>query len=1126
VSLGWVEGVYLGLHTPLPSLFPWTGGGCGGVGAGGAGRVDPIPRSIGFVDRSKGDLHPTDLGFERETGPFRTRPCRIERDRVGGGGAHAATMADTEGAYVGRRIATFWEDEQEWFVGTLVHFDAGSFYEYHVQYDDGDEEGISFREKELASRGKVLTEPGDDEVHGVRKFKWIDQGHGGAKKKDPERVGEAAKRSTGGREGHAASNAKAEREEKATKKRKKREETGEMEEETVHVDGQDEEQTRPNSKKKKKKKKKPKETYAEATDHVDESRRERVQDERERERTDAVASHLERDGPAPWLVLKPNHGGEGTDFSAPELGGKPVDLKKLYQMVQTRGGCQAVTQQKKWKEVEELLAGPGKINQPSIQAQRIYAEWLERYEERQKGPITAPTDEANGIGQHKGNEDDPGKRAGLDVERIDSRKVNERIERTRPVKESKRNKKASEREVGKTKNKGVFKSTGENRIRDNAVAEDSAVVEPIKRTKKRDASPTMRAGSVRTSPRSDGESDRQPSSSSPEWKTVVPKKKSKKEHGSMQPDTQGNTAARKDALFTPATETGKSAKVSKIKKPVRPAQKDGDVSSRKANPPGLDSHKKVSEVVTDKAQAVAPSARIKKPAFSLGNVLKNLEGDGPEKERKPMQSEPKVDEKQKASILYEFLGRLANLSDREQESLMETAQFMVDNANGGMAGKLVENFTQHIETEKKFQQKNTLMYLMDSVLQKAWSKKDNKSITVANLLSEGFSKNLSRIVDAAAPPGRETRENRATLHRFLTTWKDRNYLNHSSIEKGIATVFELIRADKNALSFNPNREQRSLDYHKGLVNPTAGNVEGADRNLLAGIDGYGSVFSMQGLNGLGLKTPSVDFSSMITEEQDGIRTDAQVTFPDNDDAAPSSSQLQPNREAQVVDLPLNGAGKMQGSVSTGKPADSETCHQAPISSKRNIGSRFPKREASPSTEKFKPSQERFEAGGSISSAVTPQERHATDPEARIRSQATAAVFNSDEQSGLNRRPGTGYLPREAARPTGSEGLPKFSPTSRSRDEDSRGPPMYRVPHHAHGVSRGIPKLYTIGDIDEERRRRYFSDVGRSTGYDRRRLDRQGPTADQRASRWEVPSGRMTAGISRHPREMHSNTQDR
>lgn len=908
--------------------------------------------------------------------------------------AHAVAMADTGGAYVGRRIATFWDDEQAWYVGTVVRFDARSTFEYHVQYDDGDEEGISFRVEDLANRGKVLTEPGEDEAHGVRKYKWIEDG----RKRDQTGPPPRRRRRGEDAELHATKQEPPLRSERlddgtdpSTKKRKKQVQGTKVD--AKHARANEEEHERHNGKNKKKN---VRETIPKPAKEAEEARRTRQPREVGRKQEDASASERDRNGAVQTKDSKPKRGGEGTDGLPLDEEGKPTKRKKQHRNVQTG--------------------------------------------------------------------------------------------------------------------------------RSTEVAKEEADRERGERSNKDDASPTQRIVDVEGSSPIDREPEPQRSSSSSEWTVVAPKKKTKKGKGSAMPEDRGHTPAQQDTTSTPATEQESSAKAPKTKKATRPTQKAAAPPTRKANIPGLQAQRRTSQAATDRAQTVVPVAKVKKPTFSLGNVLKNLEGgDVPEKEHKPVQSEPKVDERQKASILYEFLGRLANLSDKEEESLVETAQFMIDNANGAMAGKLVENFTQHIETEKKFQRKNVLLHLMDSVLQRAWSNRDKESTRAAHLLSEGFSKNLARIVDAAAPPGREARENRATLHRFLTIWKDQRYLDPSSTDKGIAIVFDLIRADKNALSFNPNREQRSLNYHRGLVNPTAGNVEGADKSLLAGIDGYGSVFSMPDLNGISLNTPSVDFETLISEEQDGIRTDAQVTFPDDDPVEPSTAQPL-NRAGQTTNLPLNGATTTQSQVSTGRPMHPELGVPAQIYNEGVSGNKPPESEAPASMERLKCPQKRPGVGGSVSTAAAPREGHAGGPGERMHTQTSVSVFKSERQPSSRAHP-VAEFSMDGGRSVASKVQSQGSPPRRFRDKEPRGPSVFGNPHGSHGPFRTLPKLYSLGDIDEERRRRYFGGVGRSTAYDQHRLDRAGPMASHRASRWEVSSGGVPASMTGHPRRMHPSAKN-
>ncbi|KAK2999798.1 hypothetical protein RJ639_023062 [Escallonia herrerae] len=75
------------------------------------------------------------------------------------------------------------------------------------------------------------------------------------------------------------------------------------------------------------------------------------------------------------------HAAMGTKFMIPIIGGKDLDLHRLFVEVTSRGGFGRVLGEKRWKEVTAVFCFPSSATNASFIARKYYSSLLEHYEQ-------------------------------------------------------------------------------------------------------------------------------------------------------------------------------------------------------------------------------------------------------------------------------------------------------------------------------------------------------------------------------------------------------------------------------------------------------------------------------------------------------------------------------------------------------------------------------------------------------------------------------------------------------------------------------------------------------------------------------------------------------------------------
>ncbi|KAG0464395.1 hypothetical protein HPP92_020464 [Vanilla planifolia] len=98
-------------------------------------------------------------------------------------------------------------------------------------------------------------------------------------------------------------------------------------------------------------------------------------------------------------TLKALHISSGTKFMVPKVGGKPLNLHRLFVEVTVRGGLQRVISDRVWKDVISAFNFPSTITNGSFILRKYYISLLQHYEEvyffRSKDLATKGTNCAN-----------------------------------------------------------------------------------------------------------------------------------------------------------------------------------------------------------------------------------------------------------------------------------------------------------------------------------------------------------------------------------------------------------------------------------------------------------------------------------------------------------------------------------------------------------------------------------------------------------------------------------------------------------------------------------------------------------------------------------------------------------
>ncbi|KAJ1416963.1 High mobility group box domain [Sesbania bispinosa] len=95
----------------------------------------------------------------------------------------------------------------------------------------------------------------------------------------------------------------------------------------------------------------------------------------------ALYQDLTRDSNLFWEKLQSFHKSFGTKFKVPTLGGKPLDLYRLFIEVTSRGGLEKVIVDRKWKDVILAFRFPDTITSASFMVRRYYLSLLYHFEQ-------------------------------------------------------------------------------------------------------------------------------------------------------------------------------------------------------------------------------------------------------------------------------------------------------------------------------------------------------------------------------------------------------------------------------------------------------------------------------------------------------------------------------------------------------------------------------------------------------------------------------------------------------------------------------------------------------------------------------------------------------------------------
>ncbi|KAJ4965185.1 hypothetical protein NE237_017034 [Protea cynaroides] len=97
-----------------------------------------------------------------------------------------------------------------------------------------------------------------------------------------------------------------------------------------------------------------------------------------------------------WETLRRFHSVLGTKFMVPIIGGKELDLYRLYMEVTERGGFQKVVREKKWRDVGGVFKFSPTTTSASFVLRKHYMSLLYYYEQvyffKLQGPLLTPTE--------------------------------------------------------------------------------------------------------------------------------------------------------------------------------------------------------------------------------------------------------------------------------------------------------------------------------------------------------------------------------------------------------------------------------------------------------------------------------------------------------------------------------------------------------------------------------------------------------------------------------------------------------------------------------------------------------------------------------------------------------------
>ncbi|XP_057453840.1 high mobility group B protein 10-like isoform X2 [Lotus japonicus] len=113
----------------------------------------------------------------------------------------------------------------------------------------------------------------------------------------------------------------------------------------------------------------------------------------------ALYQNLTRDANLFWEKLRSFHKSFDTKFKVPTIGGKPLDLYRLFIEVTSRGGLEKVLDDRKWKEVILAFKFRDTITSASFMVRRYYLSLLYHFEQvyyfRKQVPPSSTPDPGN-----------------------------------------------------------------------------------------------------------------------------------------------------------------------------------------------------------------------------------------------------------------------------------------------------------------------------------------------------------------------------------------------------------------------------------------------------------------------------------------------------------------------------------------------------------------------------------------------------------------------------------------------------------------------------------------------------------------------------------------------------------
>ncbi|KAF3436329.1 hypothetical protein FNV43_RR23421 [Rhamnella rubrinervis] len=200
------------------------------------------------------------------------------------------------------------------------------------------------------------------------------------------------------------------------------------------------------------------------------------------------------------------------------------------------------------------------------------------------------------------------------------------------------------------------------------------------------------------------------------------------------------------------------------------------------------------------------------------------------------------------AALSSFEAMLGTLT-RTKESIGRATRVAIDCAKFGVASKVVEILARTLESESSLHRRVDLFFLVDSIMQCSRGLKGG----VGSLYPSAIQAALPRLLNAAAPPGHSTHENRRQCLKVLRLWLERRILPETIIRHHMRELDSHSGScSAGAFSRRSSRTERSFD------DPLR-EMEGMH------VDEYGSNSSFQ--------LPGFCMPCMLKEEDEGSDSD-------------------------------------------------------------------------------------------------------------------------------------------------------------------------------------------------------------------------------------------------------------